>query len=312
MNVYRNIDEIKRDDKSVISVGTFDGVHRAHKQIIQKILDLSRSSNARSLIITFDPHPQEVLRNKSPEIKLLTTTDEKLYLFEKSGIENVLLIRFTLEFSKTTARDFYEKYIYLKIGISDLVIGYDHVFGRNREGDFHTLEKLGEEFRFIIHRVGEIDIDGSAVSSTKIRKALWSGDVERANSLLGYLYGFDCRVVEGDKRGKELGFPTINIVPLAENKIMPGDGVYCVKLSLNNNKYYGMMNIGYRPTLTSGKQRVMEINIFDFNKEIYGENMRVSILKKLRNEIKFGSKEELIGQLNIDKEQSLKFLNTIK
>lgn len=312
MNVYRNIDEIKRDDKSVISVGTFDGVHRAHKQIIQKVLELSRSSDARSLIITFDPHPQEVLRNKSPEIKLLTTTDEKLYLFEKSGIENVLLIKFTLEFSKTTARDFYENYIFSKIGISDLVIGYDHVFGRNREGDFHTLAKLGEEFHFSIHRVEEIDIDGTAVSSTKIRKALWSGDVERGNSLLGYNYGFDCKVVEGDKRGKKIGFPTANIILLAENKVMPGDGIYCVKLSLNNDKYFGMINIGYRPTLTSGKQKVMEINIFDFNKEIYGMNMRVSFLKKLRDEIKFNSKEELVQQLNIDKEQSLKFLSTIK
>lgn len=279
MNVYRNIDEIKRDDKSIISVGTFDGVHRAHKQIIQKMLDLSRSSNARSLIITFDPHPQEVLRNKSPEIQLLTTTDEKLHLFEKSGIENVLLIKFTLEFSKTTARDFYEKYIYSKIGISDLVIGYDHVFGRNREGDFHTLEKLGEEFHFIIHRVEEIDIDSTAVSSTKIRKALLLGDVEKANSLLGYDYGFDCRVVEGDKRGKELGFPTANILPTAENKLIPGDGVYCVKLDMNSNTYFGMMNIGYSPTLTSGMQKIMEINIFDFNQKIYGENMRVSFLK---------------------------------
>ncbi len=312
MNVFWNINELTRNDKTIISVGTFDGVHRAHRQIVKKMLDLSGARAARSLIITFDPHPQEVLKTRTPDLKLLTTTDEKLALFEKLGIENVLVIKFTIDFSKTTAKEFYEKYVYTKIGISDLVIGYDHGFGRNREGDFHTLEKLAKEFKFKIHRVEEIDIDGSAVSSTKIRKALMEGNIEKAKSLLGYDYGLEGKVVDGDKRGKELGFPTANIEPLAENKAIPGDGVYCVRVELNGNDYYGMMDIGYIPTFTPGIQKVIEVHIFDFHRDIYGSNIRVYFLKKLRDDIKFGSREELIQQLNLDKEHSLSFLKTLK
>jgi riboflavin kinase/FMN adenylyltransferase len=311
MTVYRNIDEVIRDDATVISIGTFDGVHTAHRQIIKKVLELAVSDNLRSFIVTFDPHPQEVLKNKSPEIKLLTTTSEKLKLFGELGIENVLVIDFTEEFSKTEAGDFYRNLIKAKVGLNHLVIGYDHVFGRNREGTYETLLKLGNELGFKIHRVGEIDVDGLAVSSTKIRHFLYEGNIEEANLLLGYEYGFEGLVTLGDKRGRTLGFPTVNVEPIARNKALPNDGVYFVKVMHENKRYYGMMNMGYRPTLTAGLTHVREVNIFDFNRDIYGEEITIRFLKKLREEKKFTSKEELILQLNKDKEQSLIFLKTI-
>lgn len=310
MQVYRDFTSLQRNDLTVISIGTFDGVHCAHREIIKKVLELSKEDNKRSFIVTFDPHPQEVLKNKSPDIKLLTTTNEKLRLFEEMGIDNVLIIKFTEEFSKTHAKDFYKNIIYSKTGISDLVVGYDHVFGRNREGDFSTLQELGRELNFSVHRVEEIDIDGIKVSSTHIRHFLAEGDVEKANRLLGHKYGFEGIVVDGDKSGRALGYPTANLEQTVQNKLIPGDGVYCVRIDINNETYYGMMNIGFRPTLTEGIKRVAEVNIFDFNKNIYGEKLYVYFLTRLRSEIKFNSKDELINRLHQDKEQSLNYLKS--
>jgi riboflavin kinase / FMN adenylyltransferase len=312
MQVYRDFEGLKRNDLTVVSVGTFDGVHSAHRQILSKVLELSASNNARSFTVTFDPHPQEVLKNKTPEIKLLTTTDEKLRLFEEIGIENVLIIKFTKEFSKTNARDFYKDIIHSKVGICDLVVGFDHVFGRNREGDFNTLTELGSEFNFRVHRVEEIDVEDIKVSSTKIRHLLLEGDVEKANKLLGHEYGFEGLVVLGDRNGKKLSYPTANVVSAASNKLIPGDGVYCVKVLVRKKMFYGMMNIGYRPTMTEGMKKVMEVHIFDFDSDIYGERIYINFLVRLRSEKKFGSKEELISQLDKDKEQSLNFLKSKK
>jgi riboflavin kinase/FMN adenylyltransferase len=310
MQVFRNINEINKVKAAVISVGTFDGVHSAHRQVIDRVRELAIEKKARSLIITFDPHPQEVLKNKSPEIKLLTTTGEKLMLFEKLGVQNVFIIRFTEDFSRTEAQDFYEKYVYSKIGISDLVIGYDHVFGRDRKGSFETLMELGKKFDFNIHRVEEIDVGGVAVSSTKIRHFLQEGDIEKANKLLGYEYSFGGVVVVGDRNGKNLGYPTANIAAEAENKVIPKDGVYCVGVNVIGGEHFGMMNIGYRPTLTAGLKKIMEVHIFDIERDLYGEKIRISFLKRLRDEIKFGSKEELVRQLGKDKENSINFLNS--
>lgn len=312
MHIYRGFEGLTRNDSTVITIGTFDGVHGAHRQILNKVLELSKANNARSFIVTFDPHPQEVLKNKSPDIKLLTTTDEKIKLFEKIGIENVLIINFTEEFSKTNARDFYKDIIYSKAGISHLVVGFDHVFGRNREGDFGTLQELGKEFGFEVHRVDEIDIEGIKVSSTKIRHFLDEGNIDMANKLLGHEYGFEGQVVEGDKNGKKFGFPTANVEPAASNKLIPGDGVYCVKVLVGRDEYYGMMNIGFRPTVSEGIKKIMEVNIFDFDKDIYGEKIYIWFLTRLRSEVKFNSITELIEQLNKDRENSLNYLKSKK
>lgn len=308
MEIYRNIDDIKKDKSTVISVGTFDGVHLAHRQVLDKVLALSSEKHSRSFIVTFDPHPQEVLKNKTPEIKLLTTTAEKLRLFQEIGIDYVLVIKFTEDFSNTTAREFYENLLFAKIGICDLVVGYDHGFGRNREGDFQMLVSMGKEFGFSVHRVEEIDIGDTKVSSTNIRHLLMEGDIKKANSLLGYKYSFDAKVVEGDKLGRELGFPTANLLPDADNKVIPYNGVYAVYVLFKGIEYKGMMNIGYRPTVREDSERVIEVNILDFSGEIYGDNLTVKFVKRLRDELKFSSKEELIEQIKIDKKNVIKIL----
>jgi len=309
MEIFRNIDDIQHNDSTIISVGTFDGVHRAHRAVINKILSLASKNKSRSFIVTFDPHPQEILKNRTPDIKLLSSTAEKLRLFEELGIENVLVLNFTLEFSKTTAREFYEKLIVAKIGIHDLVVGYDHGFGRNREGDFQMLLEMGNEFNFSVHRVDEIDIDNIKVSSTNIRHLLNEGNIHEANSLLGYLYGFEANVIGGDKIGRELGFPTANLKPIVDNKVIPGNGVYAVKVELDGNDYNGMMNIGFRPTVTEDSDRVIEVNILDFEGDIYNRNISVYFVTRLRDEIKFNSKNDLIKQIKIDREQTKKILN---
>ncbi|MCC6865643.1 MAG: bifunctional riboflavin kinase/FAD synthetase [Ignavibacteria bacterium] len=308
MNIYRDIKDVTKDKKTVVTIGTFDGLHKAHKQIIDKVTSLARQNELRSFIVTFEPHPQEVLKNKTPDIKLLTSIDEKLRLFEKAGIENVLVLKFTIEFSKTDANEFYESYVAGAIGLSDLVIGYDHLFGRNREGSFETLMELGKKYGFTVHRVEEIDIEGKPVSSTRIRLALAEGNIEEANRLLGYEYGFDGIVVEGDKVGRTIGYPTVNLKPVKENKVMPREGIYCVKVEYNENNYYGMMYHGYRPTLSEGIQRALEVHIFDFNKNVYGEKITIGFLKRLRDDMKFSSKEELIKQIDKDKKDSLSYI----
>lgn len=308
MKVYSDISEVIRDENTTVSVGTFDGLHMAHRQIVNKVVEFAKAKKGRSFIITFEPHPQEVLRNKIPDIKLLTTIDEKLRLLEKAGVENVLVIKFTEEFSKTDAAEFYEKYVYGAIGIKDLVVGYDHLFGHNREGSFETLRELGGKFGFEVHRLEEIDVDGEPVSSTRIRQALADGKIEEACRLLGHDYMFDGIVVEGDKVGRTIGYPTVNLKLVKENKVMPGEGIYCVRVIYNGKEYYGMMYHGFRPTLSEGIKRAHEVHIFDFNKNIYGEKITVDFLTRLRGDEKFDSKEELIAQIDKDKEDTLKYI----
>jgi riboflavin kinase/FMN adenylyltransferase len=317
MKVYKDLSEIRRNENSVVTIGTFDGFHLAHREIINRVVAIKDESkqkgiNARSFIVTFEPHPQEVLKSKTPDIKLLTAIDEKLRLFEDAGIENVLVIRFTEEFSKTNAKEFYEKYIYGGIGISDLVVGYDHLFGHDREGSFQTLIELGKTYNFNVHRVEEIDIDGKPVSSTRIRAALAGGKIEEANRLLGHEFGFDGIVVEGDKVGRTIGYPTVNLKPVKENKVMPNEGIYCVRVIHSGKEYYGMMYHGFRPTLSEGIKRALEVHIFDFDKIIYGEKLNIHFLTRIRDDKKFDSKEELIKQIDNDKEFSLNFIKVKK
>ncbi|HJY64751.1 MAG TPA: bifunctional riboflavin kinase/FAD synthetase [Ignavibacteria bacterium] len=309
MNVYYSPDSILKNTNTVVTIGTFDGVHMAHRKVINHVLELAKQKNLRSFIVTFEPHPQEVLRSKSPDIKLLSSIDERLQLFEQTGIGNVLVIKFTEDFSHNEPREFYSKYISGKIGLCDLVIGYDHLFGRNRGGDFNTLIELGKEFGFRVHRVEEIDVDGMPVSSTRIRAALAEGKIEDASSLLGYDYSFEGIIVEGDKVGRSIGYPTVNLKPVKENKVMPKEGIYCVGVEYNGEVYYGMMYHGYRPTLTEGLRKALEVHIFDFDKTIYGEKIKVSFLTRLRDDKKFATKQELIEQIDLDKENSLKFLS---
>jgi riboflavin kinase/FMN adenylyltransferase len=294
---------------SVVTVGTFDGIHLGHKKIISDLLEIGKSKNLRSVVVSFDPHPQLILRNKHREIKLLSTTDEKLAEFEKLGVDLVYILNFTKELAEVSAEDFFKNYLIEKIGLTDIVLGYDHNFGKNREGNFDTLKTFGEKYGFGVHKVDEFKINGDRVNSTTIRNFLSEGNVSKASFLLGNNYYFSGRVVYGDKRGRTIGFPTANIELLSEHKLIPKNGVYFVSAEVKGNKYFGMMNIGNRPTIAENDGIFIEVNLFAFNDNIYGETMKTEVISFLRDEKKFSSLDELVEQLKKDKETCYGLIN---
>jgi riboflavin kinase/FMN adenylyltransferase len=308
MNIFYDINEVNKEESTVLTIGTFDGFHKGHQQIVDHLVAQAKKSKARSFLITFEPHPRSVL-SKDFDLKLLTTLQEKLDLIEKSGVDNVLVIKFTPEFSRLTSDEFIQQIIVDKIGIKELVIGYDHRIGRDRGGDENKLRELGDIFGFMVTPVYAVKVDQDAISSTKIRHALADGDIERTNKYLGRNYSFSGSVVKGAMRGRTLGFPTVNIAVNNKHKMIPSRGVYLVKLFLNSEVFYGIMNIGMRPTFGDTVELVIEVYIFNFNRDVYGENLTVEVIKKLREEKKFDSKDALVEQLEIDKKKALEIVN---
>ena len=311
MKVIRDFESVEYNKNSVITIGTFDGIHLGHRKIIDSVHEIRDSKNLRSIIVTFEPHPQIVLKNKAHDIKLLSTLEEKLEMFERLGIDMVYVINFTKEFSQNTAEEFYKKFIFDKFGLSDIVIGYDHMVGRNREGGFKTLKKLSGEYDFNIHKIDELKINGYTVSSTVIRNMLLASSVKDAAMLLCDYYPFTGEVIYGDKLGRKIGFPTANIKPLSEYKLIPKNGVYLVLSEIKGKKYYGMMNIGVRPTVTEGLNKTNEIYFMDFNDDIYGEILKIKFLDFIREEKKFNSVNELKQQIEKDKEVSIDIINNL-
>lgn len=309
MIAARSLEELKFDKKSIITVGTFDGVHLGHQEIIKILNSVKQNKGLRSVIVTFDPHPQIVLRNKDKDIKILSTTDEKISIFESYGIDLVYVINFTKEFSQTPAREFYIKYLINGVGMTDLVLGYDHMFGKNREGNFDTLAEMAKEFDFNADKVEEFTLNGAHISSTEIRNFLQTGEIEKANNLLGREYSIEGEVIHGDKRGKELGYPTANIKISSEYKLIPKKGIYAVSVVVDKVKYNGMMSIGVNPTVSNDDSLKLEVNIFDFDKDIYGKKIKVNFIDYLRDEQKFNSLEDLIEAMASDKEKVLNKLN---
>lgn len=307
MKIYRNLDKSHFYKDSIVTVGTFDGVHLGHREVIATLNNL-KYENSRTVVVAFDPHPQLILQNKNTEIKLLSTIDEKIKTFEKLGIDVLYILEFTKEFAMTSAEDFLNEYLVCGTGLKHLVLGYDHSFGKNREGNFETLSKLTKKYDFELHKVSEFSL-GSKISSTAIRNFLLSGEVEKAAELLGDDYSFSGLVVSGDRRGNTIGFPTANVFVNDVHKLIPKNGVYFVEVEIANKKYSGMMNIGKRPTVSNSEDIFIEVNIFDFNKDIYGEDIKVILKHYIRDEKKFGSLDELVKQLNTDKENCLNFLN---
>lgn len=287
---------------SVVTVGTFDGIHLGHKKIISDLLEIKNRKNLRSVVVTFDPHPQLILKNKHHAIKLLSTTEEKLEEFKKLGVDMVYILNFTKEFAGISAEDFFRNYLIEKIGLTDIVLGYDHNFGKNREGNFESLKGYGDRYGFGVHKVDEFKINGDRVNSTTIRNFLAEGNVGKASFLLGNSYYFSGKVVSGDRRGSTIGFPTANIEPLSEHKLIPKNGVYFVEAEVKGMKFHGMMNIGNRPTIAENKGIFIEVNLFDFSDDIYGETVKIEFIEFLRDERKFSSLEELTSQLKKDKE----------
>jgi riboflavin kinase/FMN adenylyltransferase len=311
MNIFRNIDEINFDKQTVLTLGTFDGIHLGHQQIIKRVIECSEENKLRNLIITFHPHPRKVI-NPEMQLKLLTTNEEQINILEKLGVQNLLVINFTKEFSQLTPEEFVKSYLVDKIGLSRIVIGYDHHFGKGRGGDVEFLLAAGKKYDFEILQIQPFIIDGETVSSTKIRSALEVGDIYKVNKMLGRYYSFSGVVVEGDKRGRELGYPTANIKLSDEDKMLPQIGIYAVLVEIDGIEHKALLSIGKRPTFYNDGKVVPEVYIYDFNNDIYGKEIKVNLIQKLRGEEKFNSAEELIRQMNIDKENGLKVLNQIK
>ncbi|HXB39099.1 MAG TPA: bifunctional riboflavin kinase/FAD synthetase [Bacteroidia bacterium] len=308
MKVYKSLSEIRKIDNPVVTIGTFDGVHEGHKQIIERLNKAKEEIRGESFIFTFHPHPRQVLFPGQRDLKLLTLTGEKLHLLEKAGIDHVLVYPFTKEFSRLSATDYIKQILVEGIGTKKLIIGYDHKFGNNREGNFEILEKFSAQYNFSVEEIPAHEIEHSNVSSTKIRRALEQGDIQTANKYLGYAYFLSGTVIKGKQLGRQLGYPTANIGDVDGTKLVPGIGVYAVTTILGGKRYKGMMSVGLNPTTDTDNKLKIEVNIFNFDKDIYGKEITVEFCKRLRNEEKFESLEKLKKQLAIDKENALSVL----
>ena len=306
MKIHKGLDSFKKLSKAVVTTGTFDGVHLGHKKILTQLNDISKKQGIETVLITFFPHPRIVLF-PDHELKLINTIDENIALFKTCNIDHLIFQTFDKEFSRTTSLEYIRDILLKKIGLSDLVIGYNHHFGRNREGSIENLEEYGELYGFNIHEVDSYNLDNKSVSSTKIRKALNAGNIELANEYLGYNFKLMGLIVKGKGFGKKMGFPTANLHVENKNKIIPLEGVYAVHVYYQNHKFQGMLNIGLNPTFNHGKLAI-EVHIFDFNQDIYGESIQLEFIKRIRNEKKFEKIDDLKHQLSLDKIAALNIL----
>ena len=308
MKVYKNIEDFIPIKNAVVTTGTFDGVHTGHRVIISRINKIAKEIGGESVIITFYPHPQLVLHPEEKNIFVLNTQEEKIKLLENCGIDYLIIIPFTKEFASISYLDFIKNILIDKLHVKRLVIGYDHHFGNERKGSLQHLMDYGSKYNFEVEQISAQKISDTEVSSTKIRRALLSGDITTANNYLGYEYFFRGCVVHGNHIGTSIGYPTANIEISEPYKLIPANGVYAVIVELDNLKYDGMMNIGMRPTI-NGKNVTIEINIFNFDKNIYSEFLNVYVIEKLRDEIKFSGLEKLKEQLLNDKKTAKKILS---
>jgi riboflavin kinase/FMN adenylyltransferase len=308
MDVIFGFDEILKDTNSFVTIGTFDGLHAGHKRIIEKLKEKAALTGGRSVVITFDPHPRTLFQSADP-VKLLTSLDEKIELFGKTGIDVLWVIKFTREFASLTSEEFVKTHLVEKLGVTEIIIGHDHRFGKGRDGDEAKLKEIGAKYGFSVTPVEAVEINGQTASSSKIRKALTEGDVKLANGFLQRNYSFSGQVVVGEKRGRTLGFPTANVGNIALGKLIPANGVYAVKVVIEGEELNGVINIGRRPTFNTNDEIIPEVHILNFNSDIYGKKIEILFVERLRGEVKFSSKEELIKQINEDKNKSLKILS---
>ena len=307
MKIYHGIDDFAQLQYAVVTSGTFDGVHVGHQKILSRLREIASRNFGETVVITFWPHPRLVLHPEDSNLKLLNTFEEKADLLKEQGIQHLIRIPFTKEFSKLTSEQFIQQILVKTIGTRKLVIGYDHHFGKNREGSFEQLKLNAPRYGFDVEEIPSQEVDHIAVSSTKIRTALEEGEIEIATHFLGRPYSITGMVVTGDRIGTSLGYPTANIDVDSKYKLVPADGIYAVRVGHERQLYRGMLYIGCRPTL-SGSQRNIEVNIFDFNQDIYGESITVYFHKLLRGDKTFAGLEAMKAQLAKDKEMALKAL----
>ena len=309
MQVHYNLSDFPNLSFPVVTTGTFDGVHLGHQTIIARLKELSLKFDGQSVVITYHPHPRMVLQPNNTELEFLNTLPEKIARLEQLGVDHLLIIPFDSTFASLTSEDFIRKILVDIVHTRKLVIGYDHHFGKNREGSFDHLVEYGPKYGFDVEEIPAQDIDQVAVSSTKIREALRKGDIQAANRYLGYAYPFNGKVMKGRQLGRKIEFPTANLEIVPNRKLIPANGVYAVNVIVESAIYNGMMNIGFRPTVSDEKLRTIEVHIFDFDNDIYEKEIKVRMITRIRDEIRFNGIDELREQLKKDKLEALKNLS---
>ena len=309
MKVYHNIDDFSANSP-VVTMGMFDGVHQGHLQVLDRLVKVAKEKNGESVVVTFWPHPRLVLNNGNGSLRYLSTIEEKIYLLEKSGIDHLVIVPFTKEFASLSASDFIQSIMVDKIKIEHLIAGFDHHFGNDRKGSLDDLRYCATKFGFTVEKMDALKEDGLKISSTLIRQKIEEGDIPTANHFLGYEYFILGQVVGGNRIGRSIGFPTANIKLSDGHKLRPGIGVYAVEVDHKGNRYQGMLNIGIRPTIEEAtKVKSIEVHIFDFDKDIYGEEVMVIFRQKIRDERKFSNVGELKYQLELDEKNVKALLN---
>jgi riboflavin kinase/FMN adenylyltransferase len=308
MKIYHNIDEFVPVKNAVVTIGTFDGVHLGHRKIIERIKQLAKASGGETVILTFFPHPRMILHPEDQALKMINTMDEKAELLEQLGVDHLIITPFSRDFSNQTAEEYVRDILVNKIGTKKIVIGYDHRFGKDRMGGLSELQQMAPVYDFEVVEIPEQDIHDVAVSSTRIRNALLGDEIELANEFLGYSFFITGKVNRGDQIGRTIGYPTANILIEETYKLIPADGIFAVKVILDGQEYKGMGYIGHRPTI-NGMTRNIEVNIFDFNRDIYTQDIRMEFLYYVRGDIKFTSLEDLTIQLGKDKQAVMILLN---
>ncbi|MCD6011324.1 MAG: riboflavin biosynthesis protein RibF [Flavipsychrobacter sp.] len=308
MAIFKDTANLPAFKNAVITIGTFDGVHKGHKTILNEVVTHAKNIHGESILLTFEPHPRKLLFPDQP-LGIITPLEQKLQLVTDAGIQHVVIVPFTKEFANISAHDYIEKFLVRIFHPHSIIIGYDHRFGHDRKGDIKLLEDYASEYNYELLEIPAQLIDEAAVSSTKIRKAITEGRTEDATQMLGRHYSLSGIVVHGNKLGRTLGYPTANVHPVDADQIIPALGIYAMQVTHNGTKYGAMLSIGYNPTVTDKKELRIEANIFDFDKDIYGDTIELLFVKKLRDEQKFNSLDELKAQLHKDKEDTLSIIN---
>lgn len=307
MAVYHDIGHLPQFHNAVITIGTFDGVHAGHRTILSEVVSHAATVGGESVLLTFEPHPRKVLFPGQP-VGIITPLHQKLQLITATGIKHIVVVPFTAEFAAMSATEYIEKFLVRVFHPRCIIIGYDHHFGHDRTGNIALLQQFAPQYGFEVVEIPARLIEQAAISSTKIRNAIIAGQLPEANLMLGHQYTLSGTVVHGNKLGRTLGYPTANIVPAETEQVLPGNGIYAVYVTHAATKYWGMMSIGYNPTVTSSRELKMEVNIFDFDKDIYGEVIEITFVHKLRDEQKFSSLQQLTIQLHADKQATISVL----
>ncbi|MGO2294855.1 MAG: bifunctional riboflavin kinase/FAD synthetase [Psychroflexus halocasei] len=310
MKVIHHISEFDSSEQTIVTIGTFDGVHIGHRKIIKRLIDAANQTNSKSTLLTFFPHPRMVLQQNS-DLKLINTLEEKEKILAQTGLDNLIIQPFTLEFSRLRAENYVKDILVDQLNAKKIIIGYDHRFGRNRTANIDDLRDFGKKYNFSVEEISKQDIDEVAVSSTKIRNALNQGDIELANSYLTQAFQLTGEIVRGKGLGKELGYPTANLKIKEDYKLIPREGVYVVQSEIDEKLYFGLMNIGTNPTFDEVNQSI-ETYFFDLNKDLYNQKISIQLLKRLRDEQKFDGPNQLIEAMNKDKEQALNYIDALK